>query len=181
MRRRESTKTSWRFGHERWPPARAACRRILSLAPRRYGGAPACRRPSWAARLTDRRSGVSRDGLEGVPNERAAPQTAWEPRRPLRWRRLPAVLARSTKRAFWRPSLSPRRQERALKWTDRSFKRTGGRSGCTCASPASWRFLLARWPAGCPGPDTPVVLRRVAQENPQPLDGSCGSHSPTNE
>jgi len=93
-----------RFGCERCPPTRAACRRVLSLTPRQYGGAPACRRPSWAATLTVRRSGVSRDGPEGVPNERTAPQTAWEPRRPPRWRRLPAALARSTKRAFsWRP------------------------------------------------------------------------------
>ena len=101
-----------RFGCERCPPTRAACRRVLSLTPRQYGGAPACRRPSWAAMLTVRRSGVSRDGPEGVPNERTAPQTAWEPRRPPRWRRLPAALARSTKRAFsWRP-LDPHRHAR---------------------------------------------------------------------
>ena len=93
-----------RFGYERCPPTRAACRRILSLTPRQYGGAPACWHPSLAATFTVRRSGVSRDGLEGVPNERTAPQTTWEPRRPPRWRRLPAALARSTKRAFsWRP------------------------------------------------------------------------------
>ena len=78
-----------RFGCERCPPTRAACRRVLSLTPRQYGGASACWRPSSAPTLTVRRSGVSRDGLEGVPNERTAPQTAWKPRRPLRWRRLP--------------------------------------------------------------------------------------------
>ena len=86
-----------RFGCERCPPTRAACRRILSLTPRQYGGAPACWHPSLAATFTVRRSGVSRDGPEGAPNERTAPQTAWEPRRPPRWRRLPAALARSTK------------------------------------------------------------------------------------
>ena len=93
-----------RFGYEHCPPTRAACRRILSLTPRQYAGAAACWRPSSAPTFTVRRSGVSRDGLEGVPNERTAPQTAWKPRRPLRWRRLPATLARSTRRAFsWRP------------------------------------------------------------------------------
>jgi hypothetical protein len=89
----------WRFGCERCPPSRAACRRILRLTPRQYGGPDAWRRPSWAATLTVRRSGVSRDGLDGVPNERTTRQTVWEPYRPSRWRRLSAALARSTKQA----------------------------------------------------------------------------------
>ena len=84
-----------RFGYKRCPPTCAACRRIVSLTPRQYRRAAACWCPSSAPTFAVRRSDVSRDGLEGSRNERTAPQTAWKPRRPLRWRRLPATLARS--------------------------------------------------------------------------------------